>query len=103
MSILQMPGDFHQLANVTVTDVSQCSGWSEGSVTWNTAPTAGTVLATLGAVTNGSWYEVNITTLITGDGTYCLRVDSSSSDGADYSSKEASSFAPQLVVSVATL
>lgn len=96
-------GKFHQLA-----DVSQCGGWSEVSmtgVTWNTAPAASPAvpaLASLGAVTNGSWYEVDITPLITGDGTYCLRVDSTSSDGADYSSREASSFAPQLVVSVAT-
>ena len=79
------------------------SGWSEGTVTWNTAPAAGaTSLATLGSVTSGVWYEVNVTGAVAADGTASFRVVSPSTDGAWYSSKEGTSgFAPQLVVSVA--
>src|SRR5439155_19870435 len=79
------------------------SGWSEGTVTWNTAPAAGaTSLATLGSVTSGVWYEVNVTGAVAADGTVSFRVVSPSTDGAWYSSKEGTSgFAPQLVVSVA--
>lgn len=92
-------GDFHRLA-----DAGQCALWTEkgaGGVTWNTAPAAGASLATLGRVTSGNWFEVDITPLITGDGTFCLRVDSTSSNGADYRSKEATAgFAPQLLVTV---
>ena len=72
-------------------------------MTWNNAPVAdAAALASLGTVAAGSWYEVNVTPLVTGDGAVSLRVTSGSSNGADYSSKEgAAGFAPQLVVTVA--
>jgi len=50
-------------------------------------------------VTTGNWYEVDLTSLISGDGTYSLRISSTSSDGADYSSKEGAN-PPQLVVTL---
>ena len=84
-------GDFYR-----VTDNS----WQEGTVNWSNAPVATTTqLATLGAVQINTWYEVDLTSLITGDGTYSLRVSSISSDGAGYSSKEGSN-PPQLVVDI---
>jgi chitodextrinase len=73
------------------------SSWSEATVTWNTAPAAGTTITTLGAVAVGNWYEVDLTSYITGDGTYTIRVSSTSPDGADYWSKEGTS-PPQLLV-----
>jgi hypothetical protein len=85
-------GDFHR--------VPSPGSWSEGTVTWTTAPAfdSGTV-ASLGAVSAGTWYEVNVTSLVTGDGVVSLRVTSPNSNGADYSSKEGSaSFVPELVI-----
>jgi hypothetical protein len=84
-------GDFRRVADTT---------WSEGTVNWTTAPAAdANSLATLGAVTAGTWYEVDVTPLVTGDGVFSLKVLSTSSNGADYTSKEgAAGFAPQLVV-----
>ncbi len=78
------------------------NGWTESGVTWDTAPAAdATAVATLGPVTSGTWYEVDLTSLIIGDGTYCLRITTISSDGADYTSKEGTDgFRPQLVVSI---
>jgi hypothetical protein len=74
------------------------STWSEGTVTWNTVPTANAnSLATLGAVAAGNWYEVDLTSLISGDGTFSLKMSSTSTDGAYYSSKEGAN-APQLVI-----
>nr|MDQ3004853.1 DNRLRE domain-containing protein [Chloroflexota bacterium] len=71
--------------------------WQEETVTWSNAPTAGTtILAELGAVSPSTWYEVNLTSHITGDGTYSLRI-SDSSGGADYSSKEGTND-PKLLV-----
>jgi len=53
--------------------------WQEETVNWNTAPaTSGTPLATLGAVALGNWVEVDLTSIITGDGTYSLRIASTS-------------------------
>jgi parallel beta-helix repeat protein len=84
-------GDFHRVAD---------SSWSEQTVNWNTAPgyDAATV-ASLGAVSTGIWYEVDLSNLITGDGTYSLRVTSPSSNGADYSSREGAN-PPQLVLAL---
>lgn len=76
--------------------------WSENNVTWNTAPLASsTILASLGPVLKNSWYEIDLTSLILGDGTYSFRVSTASSDGADYASKEGKAgLAPQLIISV---
>ena len=77
-----------------VTDQS----WQEETVTWNTAPAAvPTLLTSLASVSSGNWYEVDLTPLITGEGTYSLRITSTLSDGADYSSKEGAN-APQLII-----
>ncbi len=82
-------GDFYRVSDTT---------WQEGTVTWNNAPPANTtLLASLGSVSTNTWYEVDVTSLITGDGTYSLRVSSTSSNGADFSSKEGTN-PPQLVI-----
>ncbi len=80
--------------------VTGTSTWTEGAVTWNNAPQYATVpLATLGAVSSGSWYEVDLTGWVTADGVVSLRMTSTASNGADYTSRQgAAGFAPQLVV-----
>jgi hypothetical protein len=84
-------GVFYRLVDTT---------WSEGTVNWNTAPAPDvSSLASLGTVAAGTWYEVNVTPLITGDGTFSLSVNSTSADGAYYSSKEGA-FAPQLIIQI---
>jgi len=84
-------GDFYAVSD---------SSWQEETITWNNAPAALTnLLGSLGSVTTGNWYEVDLTSLITGDGTYSLRISSTSTDGADYSSKEGAN-PPQLVITV---
>ncbi len=78
------------------------STWQEGTVTWNNAPAAGTTLvASLGSVTASNWYEVDLTSVIAGDGTYSFRVSSTSADGADYSSRQGSN-PPQLIIETAS-
>jgi len=86
-------GEFHR-----VTDTS----WSESTVNWNTAPSADSnILASLGRVSMNTWYEVDVTSLVNGDGSYSLKVSSTNADGAYYSPKEgATGFAPQLVITI---
>ena len=85
-------GDFYAAAS---------NDWSEGTVTWNTAPaTTGSQAAALGAVSLGQFYEVDLTSLVTGDGTYTVRVVSSSNNGADYRSKEATTVSQRPVLTV---
>ena len=68
-------GDFYHVSD---------DSWQEETVTWNNAPAADTtLLGSLGQVSANTWYEVNLTSLITGDGTYSLRI-SDSVGGADY-------------------
>jgi len=73
--------------------------WSEDTVTWATAPVAGASYGSLGAVKVGTWYEVDLTALVTANGSYSLRIKNTSGNGADYATKEgAAGTAPQLVV-----
>ena len=84
-------GDFYVVSD---------NSWQEETVTWNSAPAALTnLLGSIGSVSTNNWYEVDLTSLITGDGTYSLRISSTSSDGADYSSKEGAN-PPQLVITI---
>ena len=67
------------------------TGWSEGTVTWATAPAANAAtIASLGAVTAGTTYTLDITSAVAGDGPLSLRLTSTSSDGARFFSKEGS-------------
>src|SRR5919106_676048 len=97
--------------NVTGIDSSDSGGvfyrvmdpnsWSEGAVTWNTSPAADTnQVASLGGVSATKAYEVDLTSIVTGDGLVSVKVvsNSASGNGADFYSKEGS-VPPQLVVS----
>ena len=57
-----------------------------------------TSLVSLGAVSTNTWYEVSLTSHITGDGIYSLRI-SDSQGGADYSLKEGAN-APKLLIAL---
>ena len=58
------------------------TSWSEGAVTWATAPAAqAATLAALGAVAAGATISIPVTAAVTGDGAVGFRLTSSSSDG----------------------
>jgi hypothetical protein len=76
------------------------TNWSETNVTWNTAPAAGALkIGSIGAVVAGNSYELDVTSLIGGDGIYSIKGTSTSSDGAYYASKERAN-PPQLLITV---
>jgi hypothetical protein len=84
-------GDFYYVSS---------NAWDERTITWNTAPPKESgIIYSLGSVTSSKWYEINLTSIITGDGIYSFRIESTSTDGADYSSKEGA-YPPQLVITV---
>ena len=74
--------------------------WAESAVTWNTAPPADpAAVATLGSVHTGTWYEVDLSSVVTGDGTYTVDLTSTNADGAYYGSRQGTATqVPQLVV-----
>ncbi|MFJ8965443.1 DNRLRE domain-containing protein [Lentzea sp. NPDC102401] len=77
--------------------------WTETAVTWANQPAIdGATLGSLGSVARNAWYEVDVTSYVTGNGTYSIGITSGSTDGADYDSRESGSTAPQLVVTDGT-
>ncbi|MBK9711481.1 MAG: DNRLRE domain-containing protein [Kouleothrix sp.] len=78
------------------------TSWAE-SITWNSKPAIdGAQLASLGAVAINTAVEVDLTSAISGNGTYSFAITLPSSNGntLGYASKEASTVAnrPQLMV-----
>ncbi len=77
------------------------SAWSEGTMSWsNKKPIAGSAIDTAGAVTFGTWVEFDVSSIVTGDGTYSFALINASGDVARYTSSEGTAAnRPQLVVS----
>ena len=84
-------GRFHRVSSTS---------WSEGTLTWGNQPAFDpAIVASLGSVVAGGTYEVDLTGVVTGDGTFSLAVDSASSNGADFVSAEgAAGGGPTLVI-----
>jgi len=79
------------------------SSWSESTVTYNTAPAAASsapVASITTPVALSTAYLVDVTPLVTGNGTITIRATGNSSDGARYYSRNgnAATLAPELQV-----
>jgi chitodextrinase len=75
------------------------STWSEGSITWATRTArVGTGTDDKGSIPTNSWVEFNVASLIAGNGTYDFVLAGTSTDGINFSSREAASNKPQLVI-----
>jgi hypothetical protein len=79
--------------------ISSC-GWTESTMTFNNGQPAidMPVLFTAGAVAKNQVVDFPVTSAIPGDGTFCFALDSPSTNGADYKSREAASGQPQLLI-----
>jgi len=76
------------------------TSWDE-AMTWDTRPAIdGTQLASFGAVSTGTTYQVDLGTPFTQDGTYAFGMKSTNSDAAKWGSRE-SSHPAQLTISLA--
>ena len=73
------------------------SAWSEGAISWNTAPPLGTTLANVGVAAIGTWVEVDVTSAVTGNGSYAFGIGKTVANSVYYGSRE-SAHAPQLVI-----
>jgi len=84
-------GNFHVTGN----------DWVEDQVNWMNAPPAGELLGSLGRVREGQTYSVDVTRVVTGDGTYSLRVASESTERAGFLSREGRRGRPRLSITLA--
>jgi hypothetical protein len=73
------------------------TAWSERDVTWGTAPVDGRAVGAFGPVWDGTWHTVDVSSAVTGNGTYSFSITSDSDDDVAYTSRE-STDPPQLVV-----
>ncbi len=76
------------------------NSWGETTVTYNTAPALGSLLASSGAITAGSWVTLNVSSYITGEGTYSFGIKSPGSTALSFASKESGANAAQLIVNL---
>lgn len=73
--------------------------WGETSLTWSNKPALGAVLSTFQSASSGTWLEIDVTSLAVPNAALSLAiVPNNITDGVDFSSKEASSNQPQLVI-----
>jgi acid phosphatase type 7 len=73
--------------------------WSETAVTWDNQPEIdGVPVGEVGAVASSNWYEIEVTGLVTGNGTFTIAGTSTNEDGAYYDTRETGATAPYLVV-----
>ncbi len=86
-------GRLHRVTNTS---------WSESTIRWSNAPSyTSTTIGAIGSVVSGSWYEIDVTSQIAGDGTVSFALESTSTNGADYRAREGGgSTAPRLVLVV---
>ena len=83
---------------LTVSAVSD-NTWTESGITYNNAPVPGTKINSSKSFTSGTWVEVDVSGYVKSEATYNIAVTTSSSKNINLSSREASTKAPQLVVS----
>jgi len=90
-------------ANNTSSQGYQISGvsnnaWSESQVNYNNAPPVGGLIGSSGAISASSWTAVNVTSSISGNGTYNFALITPSNTAMGFSSRESGATAPQLVI-----
>jgi hypothetical protein len=75
------------------------SSWTESSINWNNAPKIGGAprIASLGTTTTGTWVELDVTSAISGNGTFTLRISAGNTNPVTYASRE-TSHDPVLVI-----
>jgi fibronectin type 3 domain-containing protein len=78
------------------------SSWSESLMSWDNAPLIDeTSIAASGRTTSGTWVTLDITPLVSGNGTFTVGLTSSGASSSSYGSRESGS-PPQLLVDVAS-
>ncbi|MEA2582458.1 MAG: hypothetical protein QOF33_543, partial [Thermomicrobiales bacterium] len=75
--------------------------WTESGITWNKRPApTGALVADLGRISSGGWAEFDVTSLVQAPGAYTFAIVATSTDGANFASREDSSTSrrPRLVI-----
>ena len=84
-------GRLHRVSNTS---------WSEAGIRWSNQPAyTSAIVGSIGSVAANTWYEVDVKSQITRDGTISFALESASGNAAGYRSREAgATWAPRLVI-----
>jgi chitodextrinase len=79
------------------------NSWGESTITYNNAPAVGAVVGSSGPIVDGEWSEVDVSSLVDGDGPLSLAVTNTSATAISLSSREAgAALRPHLIITVGT-
>ena len=81
---------------ITIRGVPSAS-WGERTITWNNAPALGAVVGTHPSFATPQWIDVDVTSLVAGNGAVSLAIETTSTTSATYASRETTT-KPQLLV-----
>jgi acid phosphatase type 7 len=81
---------------------STANSWTENAITWNNRPArTGNVVDNKGSIQINTWVEYNVTSLVTGNGTFSFVLAGDSNDNVLFSAREGSN-PSQLVITFAS-
>ena len=73
------------------------NSWSQVTITYNSAPATGTVINNSGAISGGTWVEIDVTSYVNSDGTYSLALLADAAGRNLFNSAETGN-GPELVI-----
>ncbi len=74
------------------------NSWTETGITDATAPTFGSLVANSGALTVNSWAAIDVSSYVTGPGTYSIGLSTTSTTAKQVAARETAASPPQLVL-----
>lgn len=95
-AVVRIKADSSHTAGFELRSVSE-NGWDEATITDATAPAVGALVGSSGSTTAGQYVEIDVSSIVTQDGTYTFAVTPLNSTNLRLSSREAAQ-QPQLVV-----
>jgi hypothetical protein len=72
--------------------------WGEKTITFSNAPPTGNTLVTSPAVATGTWITLDVTSYVTGEGTFSFGVSTTGGTAISLASRESGAHSPQLIV-----
>ncbi len=94
-AVLRVRASSNSSTGIQVRQVANTT-WQENTITANNAPPVGNVIATVTNIQSGVWYEINVSSVVTGDGPVSFGLTTTSNTAISFSSKEGGN-APQLI------
>ena len=74
------------------------TSWGERTITYNNAPAVGNQVGSYAAFAGATWITIDVTPLVTGNGTFSLALKGINSTAVSLASRESGTYVPQLIV-----